>query len=536
MKISSLKKRISVLAVAALASLAITGTPTVAQAAPACVTAGPVTSCTGAGSDGALYYMLVPANFNGTVYLWSHGYRYNVDIPAAIPLIGGYKVVNAAEPTPGGSTAIANALLAKGYAVMGSGFARQGWNPTAGVNADIELIKTFKEKFTTTKKVIAWGASLGGFITQTLAEQHPELISAAAPLCMAGSIDAELTTAGDFLWGLKTFFDPSIVAAGYGSGAAGYALSLQNLGKVFTVMGKLQATLTTGAWPDTAPDALKNSGIPARSALLLLGLIAGLPTQSAHFDGTTGPGPANSSSYTGFALLYSPALAILENGTNAAALAVLANADVEDQSGGVVFDNSKTDYSARLGADGSAFSAPLSGTTATNALLGYLAQAPRVTANSTAVAKMHTIATYVGKVNVPTITMVGLADPITPAGASMLLATKYAEQYAAQKTANLKAHTQRGPSQLISIWQPTPTHYTTFGATGSPDTSGAAANGTNHCNFTTKQYLAVADLLAYASTNGKQLSGGPLATAVRKMGGSIIDSKLDVPLMKFDQK
>ena len=174
---------------------------------------------------------------------------------------------------------------------------------------------------------------------------------------------------------------------------AGYGLSMQTLGKVFTVMGKLKATMTTGAWPDTSPDALKNSGIPARSALVLLGLMAGLPSQSAHFDGTTGPGSVNSSTYTGFSLLYSPALAMLENGTNAAALGVLANADVEAQSGGVVFDNSKTDYTARLGSDASAFSAPLSGSTATNALLGYLAQAPRVTADPAAVVKMHAIAT-----------------------------------------------------------------------------------------------------------------------------------------------
>jgi hypothetical protein len=47
--------------------------------------------------------------------------------------------------------------------------------------------------------------------------------------------------------------------------------------------------------------------------------------------------------------------------------------------------------------------------------------------------------------------------------------------------------------------------------------------------------LAVADLLAFASATGKQLSGGPLRTKVRKMGGAVIDPKLDVPLMKFDQ-
>lgn len=93
---------------------------------------------------------------------------------------------------------------------------------------------------------------------------------------------------------------------------------------------------------------------------------------------------------------------------------------VEAQSCGVVFGNPKTNYTARLGSYASAFSAPLSRSTATNAFLGYLVQAQRVTADPAAEVKTHAIATYVGKINVPTITMVGLADSITPAGASIL--------------------------------------------------------------------------------------------------------------------
>ena len=60
---------------------------------------------------------------NGTVYLWSHGYRYPVDLPAAIPVVGGYKVVNIPEPAP--STDIAKALLGSGYGIVGSGYAKR---------------------------------------------------------------------------------------------------------------------------------------------------------------------------------------------------------------------------------------------------------------------------------------------------------------------------------------------------------------------------------------------------------------------------
>ena len=112
---------------------------------------------------------------------------------------------------------------------MGSGFARQGWSLDSAITTNAELIDTFKKKFTTTTKVVAWGSSLGGIITQTLAEKYPNLVSAVAPMCMADNISAELTTAGDFLWGLKTFFDPSIQGGNYAAGAAGKAASFSFL-------------------------------------------------------------------------------------------------------------------------------------------------------------------------------------------------------------------------------------------------------------------------------------------------------------------
>jgi hypothetical protein len=530
-------KRVAVLGSTALALATIMAIPTVASAAPACDGKVPVQSCVGATSDGAPYVIQVPANYNGTAYIWSHGYRYNVDIPAALPGIGGYKITNTPEPGPviGGDTSVIKYLLSKGYAVMGSGFARQGWNADSGVATDMELISTFKTKFATTTHIIAWGASLGGFITQTLAEKDAAALSAAGPLCVASpSVEAELQMAGDFLWGVKTLFDPSIKAGNYSAGAAGYAEAMGDLGKVFTVLGKLQASMGSGAWPDTAPAAVHATGldqIPSRSALLLLGLMAGIPTQSAHFDSTTGPGSPNSSAYTSFAAAASPALAILENGATAAALAVLVTYDVEQQSGGAIFDNTKTDYSARVASEATIFNAGLSGATATAGLLGYLALAPRATASPAAQTKMRSLAQWTGKVNVPTVAMTGVADPVTPAGDLTYLAQQYAKQWQAAHKATLGKG--RPSYDLIALFGTTPAHYTTFTAAGAPITTVPAANGTNHCNFTVKQYIAVANMLAYASANGKNLSGGALNTAVRKMGGTTRDPNFAPALPKF---
>lgn len=533
---------LSLLSVAALATTVLVTAPTVANAAPACDGKSPIQSCVGVTSDGAPYAMQVPANFNGTVALYSHGYRYNVDIPAAIPLIGGYKITNTPEPVPGGNAEVAKYFFSQGIAIVGSGFARQGWNPDSAIKTNVELIDTFKKQFPKTTKVVAWGSSLGGVITQGLAEKHPELVSAVAPMCMADNITPQLTMAGDFLWGVKVLFDPTIKGGNYSAGAAGVAESYADLGKVFTVMGKLQAALATGAWPDTSSatgKALQAAGVPSRSALLLLGLMAGLPTQSAHFDSISGPEGALKLT---FPLALSPALAILENGTNAAALAVLATQDVENQAGGAIFDNTKTDYAARIDGERVIYNAALSGNTVIDALLGALSPAnpgaPRAVANPAAVAKMNSLHANTGKINVPTVLMVGVADPITPAGASQRLVDLYAEQYAAEKAAARKAYQttrdyKNPANNLLMLWNTTPESYTKFNAAGSPITTVPAAQGTNHCNFTTGQYLLVARSLVTAANTGKLPSGGALYTAIRKAGNISIDKGISVPLLKY---
>jgi len=532
---------LSLLSVTALVTTVLVTAPTVANAAPACDGKSPIQSCVGVTSDGAPYAMQVPANFNGTVALYSHGYRYNVDIPAGIPLIGGYKITNTPEPIPGGNMAVAQYFFSQGIAIVGSGFARQGWNPDSAIKTNVELIDTFKKQFPKTTKVVAWGSSLGGVITQGLAEKYPELISAAAPMCMADNITPQLTMAGDFLWGVKVLFDPTIKGGNYSAGAAGVAESYGDLIKVFTVMGKLQAALATGAWPDTSSatgKALQAAGVPSRSALLLLGLMAGLPTQSAHFDSISGPEGALKLT---FPLALSPALAILENGTNAAALAVLATQDVENQVGGAIFDNTKTDYAARIDGERVIYNAALSGNTVIDALLGALSAAnpgaPRAVANPAAVAKMNALHTNTGKINVPTVLMVGMADPITPAGASQRLVDLYADQYAAEKAAAIKAYQKtrefKTPTnKLLMLWNTTPAGYTKFNEAGSPITSTPAAQGTNHCNFTSAQLVLVAKSLVQASNTGKLPSGGALYTAVRKAGNLSVDKGIRAPWLK----
>ena len=534
------KRSLTLIAGTALAASLLVAAPTVANASPVCTTASGVTTCLGATSDTAPYMLMTPANFNGTVYLYSHGYRNNVPLPATLSAATGFPttVVNTPEPAPGGNAQIIGTLLAKGYAVMGSGFARQGWNADSAIKTNVELIGVFKKQYPKTTKVVAWGNSLGGFITQALAEKYPDLISAAAPLCMASDLTPLMTMAGDALWGIKTFFDPTIKGGGYSAGAAGYAEAMGDLGKVLTVAGAMSAAIaanpTAPAWPatSTVPAALK--AVPSRSALVLVGLMAGLPMQSAHFDSTSAPAGLPASNALSFQLAINPALATLENVTNAAAVGVLFALDIEQQAGGAVFDNTATDYSARVASERFIWSSALTGEAGANALLGYLAAVPRVKGNPAAIAKLATLTSHTGKVEIPTILFTGTADPVTTPGNQQAVIDKYAAYSAEKWAAAKKEGTRKKPAnnQLV-LWNFPPEKYSKFTATGSPDTTVPAATGTNHCNFTVSQYLAIADLLAYAAETGKNMSGGALYTKIRKAGNMTYDRGYSAPKLKY---
>jgi hypothetical protein len=359
---------------------------------------------------------------------------------------------------------------------------------------------------------------------------------------MASDVAPLMTMAGDALWGIKTFFDPTIKGGGYSAGAAGYAEAMGDLVKVFTVIGAMQANIaanpTATAWPATSkvPDAIK--AIPSRSALVMVALMSGVPLQSAHFDSTSAAPGGTAAERLGAQLAIYPSLAALENLANAAALAVLATHDLELQAGGAVFDNTATNYAARIAEEQFIWASALSGTSATAGLLSVLAASPRAKADPAAVAKLKTLASHSGKVEIPTILFTGTADPVTTPGNQQSVADKYsayyAEKWAEAKAEKRKSGNYKKPAnnQLV-LWNFPPEKYTKFNATGAPNTSIAAATGTNHCNFTTSQYLAIADLLAYAAENGKNLSGGALLTKLRKAGNMTLDRGYSAPKLKF---
>jgi pimeloyl-ACP methyl ester carboxylesterase len=548
MRISHKSRLTTLVGAAALVVASLSMVPAHAAATgPLCDGKVPVQSCAGTTADGAAYAFQVPANFNGTVLLYSHGYRPAVAVPAGIPGLGGYTVKNVAETAPGQSEANfapTNALLAQGYALMGSGFSQQGWNLDVAVATNVELIDTFKKKFTTTKKVVAWGQSLGGIITQTLAEKYPNLVDAAAPLCMADNIAAEYTMAGDFLWAFKTFFNPAIKGGNYSAGAAGYVEAMTDLKLFFTALGEIQANLSApvaaDSWPSTssaAGKALGAAGIPARSALLLVGLVSGIPTQSTSFDSITGPTTLGDQLKLAYPSAVLPALAVLENGANSGALGVLIFHDIETQVGGAVFDNTATDYSARVAESSVIYNSGLSGNASLTAMLGVLQASPRAKANADAVAKFNKLGATTGKINVPTIYMVGVADPVTPAGATQRMIDKYAAQFEAEVEAAKKASYGNGSyvpakSKILTLWSTTPKAWTKYDADGKP-VAQKVTPGTGHCTFTTANYLTVAKFATDAAVTGQITWNAAARTAVRKSKGLLVDTNYVPALLKY---
>jgi len=466
--------------------------------------------CVGTDYQGANYEIRMPSKFNGTLFLYSHGIRNQVLLPI-IPGVnpdGAYsKIRNMPDVAPGRTVADqernALDLLSQGFALAGASPRTQGWAVPEAIDANLNLLETVKTQFPKVKKVVSWGDSLGGHISQSLSEQFG-VIDAAVNLHMAGTAQAQFDYAGDVFWLTKVLFDPTMKGSGYTNrfpnDPDGYKEFLGDVTKSLTVLNALATAIATNpvspAWPATAtniPASLK--AVPVRSAILLLGLLTGIPTQSQTYDASSGPaGPLE----TTFGVAISPALAVLENYATALALGVVSYYDAETRCGGVVFDNTKTDYAARLGDNGDIFAAALSGKTATNGLLSFLSPlnpaAPRVKGDAKAIECINNQSQYAGKITVPTITVSQTADNITPAGYIQKFKNLYGKQVASKEAK---------PGLLLNIWNKPPDTYTKFSATGGGITPAVPTAGTTHFMYTNEQLMTLAKMAASAAKTGK---------------------------------
>jgi len=451
----------------------------------------------------AVFTVAIPSSASGTLFTYAHGIRYGVAFPAN-PAAGTPAVPINYEPEVAPTAAVAQSMLAAGYALAGSGATSQGWNLTELTDATLQVLQIARDKYPKISKVVAWGNSLGGLTTQALSEQYSGAIDAALPMCIADSAQAEITMAGDFLWGLKVLFNPAIKGTGYSAGQTGYIEMLGDLAQVRATLTEIKNAIIADPlrpkWPTTSTAPATLQAIPVRAAVMLLGLVSGISTQSNTYDGVAGP-PGDSE------------------------IAVLANYDMERRANGVVFDNSTTNYSTRLGTAGTTYAAALSGLDAARGILGYLALMPRVKSNPAAVATLNSMYQIQGKIEVPTIALSATADHITPAGAAQYLIDQY---NAAVTDGKVKS------GQLVVIWNKPPNEYTKFGASGAI-TPTVPTNGVGHCTFTTAQVMTVAKMAATAAKTGKIPSSTAVKAAIKSDGNLFVNPNYKPDLLKFRQ-
>ena len=495
------------------------GFPSAATAAdPDCKVVSAVNVCTGETSDKALYEIRVPEqDFNGTLLLWSHGYTYVFKIPAAVPILGGagQDLRPAIAPGAPDDMTKVNALLNQGYALAGSGFATPGWNADSAVKTNVELLGIIKKKFPQIKRTVAWGPSLGGTITQRLAETNPKLIDAAMPIQAFNNLDKVIGSNGgygtDAIWLFKMFFDPTIKGFGYTPGAAGAQEATGDFVKTLTAAAAIGANISKSnpadTWPATAtlvPAQLKAT-LPARSVLLMIALLAGLPLRSTSYDGVSGTpidtssvaaASASTSAATGFSLAYQPALATLENIVGVAGFAYFARYDVETQTGGKNFaDNQKVDYTKKLSDEERAtYNVALSGEAAIDGMLltiaGFQKAAPLV-GDADSIKKLQALDTLTGKINVPTIAFNNTEETVEFQPMMSWLIQKANESYAADVAA-AKAKKKKAPAKKFAAFWGTPVdEYTKFDSKGAPvtqpDTPGTP--GTAHVKYSVPQWM-----------------------------------------------
>jgi hypothetical protein len=128
--------------------------------------------CTGV-IDGAHYLIKVPANWNGTLLIFSHGYQF----------AGHLRLQLSPQDKAGtGDDGLSAALLNKGYALAGSSWSSTGWAVQDGVDAANQLYQRFVKAVRKPTRAYAWGRSLGGLVTELLAEQAG-WVDGAAPMC-----------------------------------------------------------------------------------------------------------------------------------------------------------------------------------------------------------------------------------------------------------------------------------------------------------------------------------------------------------------
>jgi pimeloyl-ACP methyl ester carboxylesterase len=322
------------------------------------------------------------------------------------------------------------------------------------VQAGEDLHQYFVDEIAQPHRTYVWGDSLGGLITQTLAEKHPDWVSGAAPLCgvLAGG-NLNLDLALDVAYAVKTLIYPDLKLTGFAS----HDEAVENWEAAFDAI--------TQAGSDV------QEGVPS---ILLVAALVDAPTQTRTYDGAT---------------IESQVRARAESILTALGYGTYGRYEIEQRVGGNPSGNEDVDYSSRVSEDEQALIESVS-PGATRDLLASVQNGERVTADPAAREKFDTMGNPTGALQDPTLTMHTKADPLVLAQNE----TVFRDRVESSKTRD---------ADLFQLYVLPPASYSE---------DAGAPYGAGHCNFTTEQRVGTIRMLDAWVRDGRVPGSASIAT------------------------
>lgn len=380
--------------------------------------------------DGAPYRIELPRRWNGTLVIWSHGYRQVRPAPPDYAPVR-HDAEVAKQASGPGDRHYADALLAEGYALAGSAYRTNGWAVADGVRAAEQLHDFFVRAVGRPRRTYLWGESLGGLITQAVAERYPDWVSGAVPTCgvLAGPVQSfDLVLDGAFA--IKTLLLPSLKLQGYAS-----------FDEAVRAFDAAIATIRKAA---TDP----KEGVPR---LLVVAALVDPSSKTKTFDG------------------HDPASRLTAQITSVATslgYGTVVRWELERRAGGPISGNAGVDYAARVGpAERAQIDSLAPGRL--DGWLRQLAAAPRLRADPAARARAVSFGDPTGRLTVPTVTLHTGYDDLVAVQEETVFADRVA---CARRT-----------DRLMQLYTTLPPRYSD------------APYGAGHCNFTVTGAIRVLD-------------------------------------------
>jgi pimeloyl-ACP methyl ester carboxylesterase len=319
---------------------------------------------------GANYTIQLPSSWNGTLFLYNHGY-----IPPFQPL------ENPVPTAP--DDLVTSRLLQEHYALAASSYSQNGTVVGQALQDDMALLDYFEQTCGHPTRTIAWGGSMGGMISAALVQEYPQRFAGAAPACglLSGTI-------GYFNAALDSLFALNVLLAQA-------TLPLEHIPDPSSTLNQYETAL---AGAQQTPQG--------RARIALLSALQDVPG----WADAASPEPAATDYATREANQY-------QNMQSDLFIDIFGKAQIETQAGGNPFWNTGVDFFQQL---------LLSSETrevvalykqaglSLQADLETLQHAPRISADPQAVSAAGTNITFDGNIRVPVLTIHTIGDPTVP--------------------------------------------------------------------------------------------------------------------------